>query len=165
MSSDQVVGQTLPSVCHRPRILTFHKIMAGFTIESTNYSPRRFRSLLTGLANRGFRFCSVEYAMTHPDASAVALTFDDGYQHQSEVLMRLAQEHGIQPLVFVPTACVGKSNSWDYSHFFRPARHLDVQTIKLLHSLGVKFGSHGHRHINLCRYEYRDIVGELRQSK
>lgn len=95
----------------------------------------------------------------------VAFTFDDCYAHLADVLPRLIELFEIQPLIFVPTALIGKPNRWDYSHLFRVDPHMDRQAMRMLAERGVQFGSHGHQHIDMTSLSERRLMIDLRQSK
>ncbi len=132
-----------------PVILTFHKICPGFSFGSTNFSPRRFRRLLLFLTQTGFCLTDCNNARSGEKPKRLVLSFDDGYQHLAEVLPPLMSEFEFVPIVFMPTAWIGKGNRWDYSYRLRPMRHLERGAVRELAALGVEFGSHGHSHIDL----------------
>jgi peptidoglycan/xylan/chitin deacetylase (PgdA/CDA1 family) len=95
----------------------------------------------------------------------VALTFDDGYAHSADLLAELVAEYHASPAVFVPTAWIGKANRWDYSYYFRHTPHLSRDDIRRLGALGVQFGSHGHRHLDLTALDDDRLADELARSK
>jgi hypothetical protein len=143
-----------------PAMLAFHKLSPKFSYGSTNVSPRRFEALLQYLDKWG-------YPPGSQDSSGpgIVISFDDGYQHLSEYLLSMMNSWQFVPLVFMPTALIGKSNNWDYSHFVRPERHLDVADIRMLSDKGVVFGSHGHSHSDLTSLSDDDLAMELRRSR
>ena len=165
MSSDGSVKPPRVISSHPPAIFTFHKVTSRFTFGSTNYSPRRLRRLLTLLVNWGYRLQSVDQALQNQTPLSAAVTFDDGYNHLVDILPVLMDEYGLRPLVFVPTAFIGRPNSWDYSHRLRTEPHLDTRNIAALAARGVEFGSHGHRHVDLTRCDARALRAELTVSK
>lgn len=135
--------------------LAFHKVSSGLSFGVTNYSPRRFERLLDFLDRSGLDLSGKEAV---PDRR-VLITFDDGYMHLADLLPELIERFSFQPLVFVPTYYIGKTNSWDYSHLFRKVWHLDRSSIRGLSESGVLFGSHGHSHLDL-RFQGESIVRE-----
>jgi peptidoglycan/xylan/chitin deacetylase (PgdA/CDA1 family) len=146
--------------------LAFHKVIARFSYGSTNFSPERFELLLRLLQDRNVRFVPAIYRPKADDGRLpAAFTFDDCYAHLADVLPRLIELFEIQPLIFVPTALIGKSNSWDYSHMFRVDPHMDRQAMRMLAERGVQFGSHGHQHVDLSSLSERRLMIDLRQSK
>jgi len=148
-----------------PKVLAFHKVTPQFSFGATNYSPRRFERLLAFLQRKGFVFQSLEASFSENEPRTLAITFDDGYQHLADVLPPLIQKYRFQPVVFLPTRYLGKTNSWDYSHLFRSTPHLDPKSVLTLAALGVQFGSHGHSHVNLCRCDEKTLRHELNYSK
>jgi len=93
------------------------------------------------------------------------ISFDDGYQHLAGWLPQLMKQYNFKPLVFMPTAWIGKSNRWDYSHLFRSVPHLDRRSIQDLARIGVQFGSHGHSHVDLTSCDEPKLIRELTESK
>jgi peptidoglycan/xylan/chitin deacetylase (PgdA/CDA1 family) len=135
--------------------LAFHSVTNCITYGSTNYSPRRLSRLLAHLKVG-------EHASR---AASIQLTFDDGYAHLLDILPDLIARNNIRPIVFFPTAFMGKSNSWDYGGQLRNMRHLDVDEIQSLAKAGVIFGSHGHSHCDLTSLSDGEIVEELSVSR
>lgn len=148
-----------------PKVLAFHKVMPGFSFGSTNYSPRRFERLLAFLQRKGFIFQSLEASFSKNDPKGLVITFDDGYQHLTDVLPPLMEKYHFKPTFFLPTGYLGKANSWDYSHLFRSTPHLDSKSVKMLAALGVEFGSHGDTHVDLARCDAKRVRRELYNSK
>lgn len=148
-----------------PKVLTFHKLLPRFSFGSTNYSPSRFARLLADLKDRGYRFRSPEVISPSSDAKDLFVTFDDGYRHLAGVLPDLMERFGIKPLVFIPTAFIGRSNSWDYSSMVQKVSHLDRTEIRDLADAGVRFGSHGHTHSPLDLRSEGEVADELVLSR
>lgn len=142
-------------------VLVFHKVMPKISFGVTNFSPTRLRRLLKFLT-----FLNYEFAPTDGESgSPVRITFDDAYHHLAEYLPPLIEEFGLRPLVFVPTAYIGKDNSWDYSSTISRVRHLSEGQIKALADAGVEFGSHGHRHVDLTSLSPDALTRDLATSK
>ena len=159
-NSDKTKTRTI-----RRNILCFHKLTDRFTYGSTNYSPKRFARLVEYLADAGFKFVSLYESITGNDPKKIAITFDDGYAHLFRTLPPLVEKYRLKPTIFVPTAFIGMNNNWDYSSIIQAEPHLDKTQIAELASLGVEFGSHGHRHIDLTRCATEILHEELRHSK
>lgn len=130
--------------------LVFHKITDRITYGSTNFPPARFRQLLNVLKENKID---------------VSLTFDDGYTHLLDLLPELVTEFELAITVFIPTAFVGRDNSWDYSHRLASFGHLDRDQIKRLSQAGIRIGSHGHNHVDLTRLDDQRLADELQKSK
>ncbi len=118
------------------------------------------------LQSRNVRFVPAIYRPKDDNGRIpVAFTFDDCYAHLADVLPRLIELFEIQPLIFVPTALIGKPNKWDYSHMFRVDSHMDRPAMRMLAERGVQFGSHGHQHVDMTSLSERRLMIDLRQSK
>jgi len=146
-------------------ILVFHKLSNRFTFGSTNYSPERLIVLLESLIDSGFEFGSIEEVLRTVNSKKLSLTFDDGYAHLMRTLPRLIDKYGIKPVIFLPTAFIGENNTWDYSFRLREETHLDKTQIAELSAMGCKFGTHGHRHLDLTRLDEKTLRLELFNSK
>jgi len=167
MSSDNLLKNESfikeDSTCRN--VLVFHKLTDSVSFGSTNYSPKRICQLLESLTDNGYQFVSVSELMRTNDSRNIAITFDDGYAHLAAALPPFIDRFKIKPTIFVPTSYVGKSNSWDYSSFFKSEPHLSRQQIEYLSEIGVDFGSHGHRHITLSTLDDKALDSELSESR
>jgi len=85
--------------------------------------------------------------------------------HLAGLLTEIIEANGVRPLIFVPTAYIGKGNRWDYSYTFQVLKHLDAEAIATLTGCGVEFGSHGHSHQPLTKLSDRQLADELKSSK
>jgi peptidoglycan/xylan/chitin deacetylase (PgdA/CDA1 family) len=148
-----------------PVVLAFHKVFSGFTFGSTNFPPRRLERLLELLTGSGLRFGDAAFLEDGPGERRVALTFDDGYAHLADILPPLMERFSFRPMVFIPSAFIGRRNRWDYSYVLRPFRHLDRGAIRQLADAGVRFGSHGHSHADLTALDDTRLGSELLFSR
>ncbi|HWR82061.1 MAG TPA: polysaccharide deacetylase family protein [Candidatus Deferrimicrobium sp.] len=120
---------------------------------------------MSRLKSAGFSFGASPISDGLSNPNELLLTFDDGYQHLTDVLPPLIASFHFRPIIFVPTKFIGKTNSWDYSHLLRPTPHLDAPSIRSLSALGVEFGSHSHTHCDLTRCDKAALTSELLRSK
>lgn len=97
------------------------------------------------------------------DHTKVAITFDDGYEDLMQ-LAPLLRERSIPITVFIPTAYIGKHNDWDHFLVRGRRKHLDDLQIRELAGLGVKFGSHGHRHRDFTSMNEPEMRKEIERS-
>jgi len=145
----------------RGRILALHSLQPKF-LDFGAVSAKTLNHVIDGCHNRGLRIGTIEEAILREDT--VAITFDDGYDDILEMLPLLS-EHRIPMTVFVPTAFLGRTNSWDNFLLKNKRRHLSEEQIKQLTAAGVEFGSHSHWHSDLSRLRDDEIEEELRKSK
>jgi peptidoglycan/xylan/chitin deacetylase (PgdA/CDA1 family) len=144
--------------------LAFHQTSDRFFPGINNVRPNRFWALLDLLRSWEIGISGGEKASSDSTGDGVTLTFDDGYEDQFELFIRLRRE-GIRPLVFIPTDYIGLKNSWEYSSRIFPARHLNAYQIRELAGEGVIFGSHGASHRSLAAMSLEKARQELRHSK
>lgn len=134
-------------------VLVFHKLISRLSYSVSNYSPRRFEQLLQYLYGETGR------------GRDLLISFDDGYQHLAEILPELMARFAMRPIIFIPTALIGRPNDWDYSFKLCPTPHLDIASIRRLAEAGAIFGSHGANHIDLTRCTNRALEAELGDSR
>lgn len=153
------------SSCNHPTTLVFHKLLEGFTYGVTNYSPCRFERLLQTLRASNRQFLSPYDGVKAGRGRGVIVSFDDGYQHLSQILPALMERCSFRPIVFMPTGLLGKVNRWDYSYRLRATPHLDRDAVRKLAALGVVFGSHGTTHRDLTSCTISELKQELENSR
>jgi peptidoglycan/xylan/chitin deacetylase (PgdA/CDA1 family) len=131
-------------------------------LETSSISRRRIAEFLDLAEEQGIRFVTTADALS--DHGAAALTADDGYSDLLELWPVLRERH-IPLTVFIPTAFIGQTNSWDHPLAAGKRKHLTAEEIRLLAEEGVLFGSHGHSHCDLTTLKQVEIERELRTSK
>jgi peptidoglycan/xylan/chitin deacetylase (PgdA/CDA1 family) len=102
-------------------------------------TPSQFEHQLDSLAQRGFRFCSIEDEVNviratgcdSPDA--VVVTFDDGWVDQYEFAFPIVRARGIPATFFVTTAHL--RNGAD-------GRFMSVSQLRELQAGGMSIGGH-----------------------
>jgi len=120
-------------------------------------SPRLLNFQIRLLRMLGYRFMTLNDAMTAPAARIAVLTFDDGYADNFTNAMPILQKHKIPATVFIITNDVGRRNVvWDEAGEDLPADILSWEMIRELHRRGWEIGSHAHRHIHFGTHD--DVV-------
>jgi peptidoglycan/xylan/chitin deacetylase (PgdA/CDA1 family) len=143
------------------RILALHSLQPKL-LDFGALSVKTLNHVIDGCRSRGLHIGTIEEAILREDT--VAITFDDGYDDILQLLPLLG-ERGITITVFVPTAFIGRTNSWDNFLLKNQRRHLSEEQIKQLAAAGVEFGSHSHWHSDLSRLQDNAIEDELYKSK
>jgi peptidoglycan/xylan/chitin deacetylase (PgdA/CDA1 family) len=93
----------------------------------------------------------------------VAITFDDAYRNVLGNAVPILESYGFTATVFVPTAHLGGSNTWD------PPSSCDLgimSTDELLEAAarGISFESHGHRHLDMALASPEEVRRDIRLS-
>lgn len=145
-------------------ILTYHSIDPSGSVISLD--AEAFRRHVEWLAAAPLRVTTLEDLLAlPPDASAVALTFDDGFENFGTVAWPLLRNHGLPATVFVVTGRVGGENDWDGGGFQVPRLPLlDWEAIGRLSEEGVVLGSHGVTHERLDRLGRGALEQEIEGS-
>ena len=98
-----------------------------------------------------------------PDYSII-ITFDDGFLDFAEIAWPIMSRHKFEPIVYLPTGCLGGHETWRGA--LRPPRALmDWDQVRDLMREGVHFGSHSVTHPDLDTLNARTLIEELRTSK
>jgi peptidoglycan/xylan/chitin deacetylase (PgdA/CDA1 family) len=151
----------------KPLVLAYHAIAECPREEDTGnlfVSPAAFERQMSYLK----RHCVVVPLADAlgRDRSArrkVAITFDDGYVSVLTTALPILEHYGFVATVFVPTAAIGRRNTWD-----PPSRcPLDIMSEDQLlraAAAGLDVQSHGHAHIDMSRASADEVRADLRTS-
>lgn len=157
------------SAAGHPVILTYHSISDGDS--PLKISPALFAEQMEWLAANGdIRVLSLSLFLDErqlvPVRATVILTFDDGYAdfytHAAPVLLK----HKLPATVFLPTAYVGRTNSWPgQPAWVKEEPLMSWEQIKELAAAGIDFGSHTVNHPDLTTLSPEQVERELAESK
>ncbi len=150
-----------------PLILQYHRVSGRFHLSGDTVPLGLFRRHLRQLRAWGYRLATPSdwrLAKNGRFLPAVAyLTFDDGFECvYLQVRPEMAKFGGVGA-VFLPTAFLGRWNTWDASFGVR-FRHLSPRQVQALHREGWLVGSHTHTHRDLTRLTDDEVLHELRVS-
>jgi peptidoglycan/xylan/chitin deacetylase (PgdA/CDA1 family) len=155
---------------HLPRVLAYHKVTA-FELGGTWVPAPRFIRQIDALLVAGYRFIDEEAFLQALDGARpcacreVLLTFDDGYRGLLDRAIPALEERGIPALIFLPTAFVGRVNTWELGLPGRRFEHLGWDEVSALAPRGFSFGSHARTHRDLTRLPHEIVREELATSK
>ena len=130
-------------------ILAYHKIDDRPDFGITSRKIAHFKEDLRLLEARGYHsitFKDLDAGISVPE-KAVIITFDDGYASFHDLALPLLLERGFRAVVFIPTAYVGRENSWDVQWGQHHYQHMDVEQIVACHRAGIEIGSHLVQHL------------------
>jgi peptidoglycan/xylan/chitin deacetylase (PgdA/CDA1 family) len=153
-----------------PRVLAYHKVTA-FELGGTWVSAPRFIRQMDALLEAGYRFIDEEAFLGVLDGARecsgreVLLTFDDGYRELLDRAVPALEERSIPALIFLPSAFVGKANTWELPLPGRRFEHLGWDEVSGLARRGFSFGSHTRTHRDLTGLSREIVREELAASK
>lgn len=133
-------------------ILMYHSISEG--ISPTSISPGAFTMQMQAIADAGVPVITLDEYLEAKSGKrslaprSVILTFDDGFQDFADVAWPVMKPLGFRPIVYLPTAHIGRRESWAHCHL--PGRKImDWPLIRALAGQGVIFGNHTVSHPRL----------------
>lgn len=145
-------------------ILMYHSISGD--VSPTSIPPAAFRMQMAAIAAAGVPVITLDdyleaRAGKRPLAPrSVILTFDDGFQDFADVAWPVMKPLGFRPIVYLPTAHVGRHENWAHCH--SPARKImDWPLIRQLAAQGVMFGNHTVSHPRLSLVPADVVDAEL----
>lgn len=142
-------------------ILTYHSIDASGS--PISIAEDTFRAHVAWLASGAVRVVALEELLTLPaDASALAVTFDDGFQNFAAAAWPVLRDHDVPATVFIVSESVGRRNDWESATRRLPQlRLMDWDTLMRLTGEGVRLGGHSRRHPRLPRLSAGALADEV----
>lgn len=146
-------------------ILTYHSIdESGSPISCP---PDAFARHLRWLVSGRVRVTRIEELVAlSDDTDAVAVTFDDGFLNFETEAAPLLLAHNLPATLFVVSARVGTTNSWDDGPHRRSPELplLDWPALRRLQEKGVVLGAHSRTHRPLTGLSTVELDDEVRGS-
>lgn len=148
------------------RVLMYHKLHPSRR-DALTLTPKQFEDQLVWLKETNYRFVRLAEVLATADAQensfsdgrrAVLLTFDDGFLSNLTWAYPILVKHQIPAVVFLPTAFLGKSSSWELQNaeaILTPAQ------LKTMSPLLIEFGLHSHQHLNYGKLTTAQIRDDL----
>jgi peptidoglycan/xylan/chitin deacetylase (PgdA/CDA1 family) len=134
-------------------------------------TPAQFERQLRWLKSRGYTSILptdwLNY-VSHGNAlpkRPLLLTFDDAYADLAECCFPLLEKYGFTAVVFVPTANIGGTNTWDQPIWPEPHRVLSAEQILHWVGRGIEFGAHSRTHPDLTKLSVAECMAEIVGSK
>ncbi len=94
----------------------------------------------------------------------VVITFDDGFQDFADAAFPFLQQHRLAATVFLPTGCLGGSESWVGKNS-PPRKLMSWSTVVDLAAAGVDFGGHSVTHADLTALPLDRLQDEIKRSQ
>lgn len=137
---------------------------------ATAIAPAVFAAQMAAIAEAGVPVITLDDLLAAREgrgrlaARSVILTFDDGFQDFADAAWPVMARHGFRPIVYLPTAFVGRAEGW--RGIAEPPRALmGWGTIRALAKEGVGFGSHTVHHPDLNAMTPDEVEAELQRSR
>ena len=142
------------------RVLMYHKTSLATADEHTVTAAQLERQLLW-LQDRGSRFVTLAEVLRGPlPERPVLVTFDDAYVDTCEIAAPVLRDLRVPAVVFVPTAFVGKTSSWDVD----PRPLMTGEQLRALAANGFEIALHSHRHENYAGLTAAQIGDDVTAS-
>lgn len=137
---------------------------------ATSIAPALFAAQIAAIAEAAVPVISLDALIAAREGTgtlaprSVILTFDDGFQDFADVAWPVMARHGFRPIVYLPTAFIGRAEGW--RGIADPPRALmGWGTIRALARDGVEFGSHTVHHPSLDALSAEEVEAELIRSR
>ena len=146
------------------RVLMYHKVVDGME-DGLSVRPETLKRQMDLMLDCGFEAITLDQLHLHLDQNqplpkqCFLLTFDDAYCNNLNLAAPVMSDFKVRPVVFVPTAFVGKTNVWDQG--IDPLMNWDE--LKSLQNLGWDLGLHGHQHKHLGTIDETDVRSDLQE--
>lgn len=143
----------------------YHSIDHSGSVVST--VPEVFRRQIETLASAEVAVVPLEEILRLPaNVSAVALTFDDGFENFGTTAWPVLRDHDLPCTLFVVAGRAGETNSWPHyvPEGIPEMPLLDWEAIGRLSEEGVTLGSHTLSHANLSSLSDGQLEAEVRGS-
>lgn len=148
-------------------IINYHKIEPQFDIGLTTRSPKQFRADLDTIEKEGFTpICFADIGSQSPlPTKPIIITFDDAYHSFYKWAFPELLKRNMRCVVYVPTAFIGKSNSWDVQTKSKKYFHMSMPELKEIANAGIEIGSHTVNHQFLNGLNAPSLKNEFETSK
>lgn len=149
-------------------VLVFHSVRKGAGKDLYALEPTQFDAILAMIADKFGGTVSMESIIANQNQSAnqsgVLITFDDGYQDHSEIVLPILKKYNAKATFFLLPKYFGQKNLWDHRSQII-LNHLSIEQARKLVKEGHTVGSHGLTHNSLLKFDDQQLKTELKGSK
>jgi peptidoglycan/xylan/chitin deacetylase (PgdA/CDA1 family) len=171
--NDDTSGTTRRQHLRPIAALVYHHVgpaTAG-TYRGLSVSPELFLAHMKWLREHEYQpitatdYLNLRRSRVESSKQAILITFDDAYADITRYALPVLRKFGFLATVFVPTSHISGANSWDTAHGWSRLGIISRREICAWAGMGVEFGSHSHRHIDLRRLSRDQLKEELGKSR
>ncbi|HKC04593.1 MAG TPA: polysaccharide deacetylase family protein [Patescibacteria group bacterium] len=148
--------------------LVFHSVRKGAGKDLYALEPTHFDAIVAMITEKFGGSVSMEDIITNQgnliNQRRVLLTFDDGYEDHSEVVLPILRKYKAKATFFLLPKYFGRKNLWDHRSQVI-LKHLSIEQTKKLIKDGHTVGSHGLTHNSLLKFNDQQLKNELQESK
>lgn len=129
----------------------------------TYVHPETFRRHLNYLSRRYALITTAEYVTDRRITGRAVLTFDDATADFGETVLPLISQFDAKATVYIPSARIGQTNSWDAADVQVPL--MTVDSLKKAAGEGIELGAHTRTHADLTRLSGEELKDEVIGSR
>ncbi len=146
---------------HLLRVLMYHKIDLTKQ-DMLTVSVEQLESQLIFLQKSDYQYITVRDMINRKTipTKSILITFDDGYVDNLELAYPILKKYGAKATIFLPTAYIGQSSSWDND----AAPILSLAQLRGLDPTIFELGLHSHQHQNYGQLTIEKIEADLIQN-
>lgn len=147
---------------HGLRVLMYHKVSSAKG-DALTVTREQLKAQMRWLKEEEFPFVTAAQVMAEArgepilPADSVLVTFDDAYRDTFDLAFPILRQLEIPAVVFVPTAFIGQTSSWDAD----PQPLMNLPQLRELTDAGWELGLHSHRHLNYQTLRAAEIAADL----
>ena len=147
----------------RVPVLLYHSIVNKNSQHELNVDS--FEDQISYLKKIGYK--SIHFNEIKPEIkNQIILTFDDGYKDNILNALPILIKYGFKATCFIVSNHIGKYNIWDINKKNYERKELmNNYDINEWLSHGMLIGSHTHNHLDLTKYDVKEIKNEINFSK
>lgn len=160
---------------HRVSVLMYHRVGAAGNTWENRYAvePDVFAGHMQALARAGFRAIGIDSLVAWLEtgavlpASAIVITFDDGFRGVREHALPVMERLGWPFTVFLVSDLIGQADHWTRSANPAGVTYplLDAGEIREMQQRGVSFHSHTRSHPSLPSLDEAQLADQLGGSR
>ncbi|MGC2163254.1 MAG: polysaccharide deacetylase family protein, partial [Silvibacterium sp.] len=134
-------------------------------------SPEQFERQIGWLADKGYvGIRPSDWQCWRRDGTGlpskpVLITLDDAYADTAEFALPILKRYGFGAGVFVVTARIGRTNTWDEAQGSGTLHLMTAEQIRSWSGQGIEFGAHSRTHADLTQLTTQELNAEVKGSK